>query len=78
MASVNKYVIWFGMCLFFFKTHIIMKQIRKVDYNLAMTEKYENILELVKMFLFVLICAHFMAIIYHTTAQVDMLYFGET
>ena len=48
---------------------IVWQDRRTHDYCEKLKQKkYENILELVKMFSFVLFCAHFMAIIYHGVA----------
>ena len=53
---------------FLFKCHTIFELTRKIDYTFGNKEKWENIVEFVKMLMFVLICAHFMAICYHSIA----------
>ena len=63
--------------MFLFKSHIIFEILRKLDYNFGMKESFENIAEFVKMIFFVLVSAHFMAILYHSIAQID-IYFNNS
>ena len=63
--------------LFLFKFHTVNEILRKLDYTFGMKEKWENIVEFAKMLMFVLISAHFMAICYHTVAQVDRIFYNS-
>ena len=74
--NMNNYLLYIIEILVLFKVHILSRFFEQLDYTFGMKEKWENIVDFVKMILFVLMAGHFMAILYHGVAYVD-IYFNK-
>lgn len=69
--NINPFFIYFIESLFLCKSFILIKFLKKIDLTFGMREKYETIVDFVKMLLTIFFAAHVMAILYHSVAYID-------
>ena len=61
-------------CFIFFKIYNLAEIISHFDKTFGMLEKYENLAYILRIILILLLNAHFLAILYHSVAMIDIYY----
>ena len=68
----NKYITFALHLFIFLKFHTLIDILKNIDYTFGYKEKYENVIEVVKMTIYVFLSSHIMAIIYHVVGYIDI------